>query len=346
MSVSTKRPNRKLVFLTLIGLTVFTIVAGVAIGPVYVPLGKSFLILLSRLPFLEFGNFQHAFEVIITQIRLPRVLLGLLVGLSLAISGGVMQGIFHNPLASPYILGIASGASAGAALVVILNMKSIFALPLGAFFGGAVVVALVYKLAEGRGGKTSIYTLILAGVALGALFSALTSFLIFLAAGSERIREIVFWIMGGLGRANWIYFYILMPTVAFGLLVIIIFSRDLNALALGEEGAMHLGIDAETVKRILLGTTTLLTSAAVAFAGTIGFIGLITPHMMRLLMGPDHRFLLPATALAGAIFLIWADTAARIILQPAELPVGIITAFFGAPFFLYLLKTRRGGGMG
>lgn len=147
--------------------------------------------------------------------------------------------------------------------------------------------------------------------------------------------------MGGLGRANWTYLCVLAPIVAVGSLLLIAFSRDLNALAMGEEGAFHLGINPEKSKRLMLGVATLVTSSAVGFAGTIGFVGLIIPHIMRLIMGPDHRFLLPATAVAGAIFLVWADIVARTVVQPAELPVGIITAFLGAPFFLYLLKTRK-----
>ncbi|MCK4246330.1 iron chelate uptake ABC transporter family permease subunit, partial [Candidatus Bipolaricaulota bacterium] len=202
-------------------------------------------------------------------------------------------------------------------------------------------VGIVYQLARQRDRRTSVYTLILAGVAVGALFSAITSFLIFLSAGTDRMTDVVFWTMGGLGRANWTYLCVLAPIVAVGSLLLIAFSRDLNALAMGEEGAFHLGINPEKSKRLMLGVATLVTSSAVGFAGTIGFVGLIIPHIMRLIMGPDHRFLLPATAIAGAIFLVWADMVARTVVQPAELPVGIITAFLGAPFFLYLLKTRK-----
>ncbi|MCK4599987.1 iron chelate uptake ABC transporter family permease subunit, partial [Candidatus Bipolaricaulota bacterium] len=206
---------------------------------------------------------------------------------------------------------------------------------------GSLAVGIVYQLAQERDRKTSVYTLILAGVAVGALFSAVTSFIIFLSSGTERMTDVIFWIMGGLGRANWTYLYVLTPIVALGSVILIVFSRDLNALAMGEEGAFHLGVNPETSKRIMLGVATLLTSSAVAFAGTIGFVGLIIPHIMRLIIGPDHRFLLPATAIAGAVFLVWADMVARTVVQPAELPVGIITAFLGAPFFLYLLKTKK-----
>jgi iron complex transport system permease protein len=272
------------------------------------------------------------------------VLLGLLVGCALAISGGTMQGLFRNPLASPYVLGIASGASTGASLVILLNLRGALLLPFGAFIGGFLAAGIVYRLAQERSKKTSVYTLILAGVAVGALFSAVTSFTIFLHSGSEKVTDIIFWTMGGLGRANRTYVYVLTPIVVIGSILLIAFSRDLNALSMGEEEAFHLGIDPEMSKRIMLGLATLLTSASVAFAGTIGFVGLIIPHIMRLIIGPDHRYLLPATAIAGAVFLVWADLAARTVASPAEMPVGIITAFLGAPFFLYLLK-RKGARM-
>lgn len=338
--------DKKFIFVFLIIFSILSLFATVAIGPVYVPIKECISIISD--PVFKIGNFSPPQATIIRQIRVPRVLMGYFVGLSLGIAGGVMQGLFLNPLASPYILGIASGASAGAAAAISFNLRQLFgpvALPGGAFLGSLLVVLIVYKLAKVREGRTSIYTLILTGVALGAFFSALTSLLIFLAS-AEGVREIVFWTLGGLGRSEWAYFYILLPVVALCGLLIVIFSRDLNVLALGEEKASYLGIETETVKKILLFAATLLTSTSIAFTGTIGFVGLITPHAVRLFTGPDHRFLLPATALVGGLFLLWTDAAARTIVQPIELPVGIITAFFGAPFFLYLLRTRRSGEMG
>jgi len=330
--------SRRLVFAVLLFLTVPTLLAGVAIGPVHIPISDTFSYLVGR--GVSVDGSPSVSHLIISQIRLPRVLLGLLVGCALAISGGTMQGLFRNPLASPYVLGIASGASTGASLVILLNLRGALFLPLGAFIGGILAAGIVYRLAQERSKKTSVYTLILAGVAVGALFSAVTSFTIFLCSGSEKITDVIFWTMGGLGRANWAYLHVLTPVVALGSVVLIAFSRDLNALSMGEEGAFHLGINPETSKRIMLGVATLLTSSVVAFAGTIGFVGLIIPHIMRLIIGSDHRFLLPTTAIAGAIFLVWADLVARTVASPAEIPVGIITAFLGAPFFLYLLKMK------
>jgi len=319
-----KRPHsRKLVFTVLLVLIVVTFLAGVVIGPVHIPILDALSYLMGR--GASANGSPPVSYLIISQIRLPRVLLGLLVGCALAISGGTMQGLFRNPLASPYVLGIASGASTGASLVILLNLHGTLFLPLGAFIGGFISAGIVYRLAQERSKRTSVYTLILAGVAVGAFFSAITSFSIFLSSGTD----------------NWTYLCVLFPIVILGSLVLITFSRDLNALAMGEEGAFHLGVNPEMSKRIMLGVSTLLTSSAVAFAGTIGFVGLIIPHIMRLIMGPDHRFLLPATAIAGAIFLVCADMAARTVVRPAELPVGIITAFLGAPFFLYLLKRKR-----
>ncbi len=320
----------------LLALMVGTLLAGVAIGAVAIPISDVLSMFLG-----VHGQAVNATDrLIVTQIRLPRVLLGFLVGAALAASGAAMQGLFRNPLASPYVLGIASGASTGATLAILFGARSACLLPLGAFFGGALAVSIVYGLARGRDRRTSIFTLILAGVAVGALFSAVTSFLIFLSSRGERLSDVLFWIMGGLGRATWLSSAILAPIAALGIAAVVFFSRDLNALATGEEGAFHLGVNPEVLSRSLLATTTLLTSAAVAFAGTIGFVGLIVPHVIRLIVGPDHRVLVPVSAVVGGCFLVWSDVAARTVVAPAELPVGVITAFLGAPFFLYLLRTR------
>jgi len=331
--------ERRLARCLLIGLpllVVGSILAGIVLGPTSIPVRSALLSL--------FGSSDETIpvvhRVIATQIRLPRVLLGLLVGSALAVSGTAMQGVFRNPLASPYVLGIASGASTGAALAILFASGLSFVLPAGAFVGAILAVSIVYGLARGRDRRTSIFTLILAGVAVGALFSAVTSFLIFLSSGGEKLSDVLFWIMGGLGRSSWTSLAILAPIVVIGLAIVCIFARDLNALSLGEEGAQHVGVSPVALTRWLLGLTTILTAAAVALAGTIGFVGLVIPHVMRLLVGPDHRRLIPVSALAGGCFLVWSDIVARTIVAPAELPVGVITAFLGAPFFLYLLKTR------
>jgi len=323
------------VLLFLAAFVLVSLVVGIAIGPVTIPIRTVADSLLGG----EAYTTSAVHRVIVRQIRLPRVLLGLLVGSALAVSGTAMQGLFRNPLASPYVLGVASGASTGAALAILVA-ESIVLLPLGAFFGASLAVLVVYRLARGRDRRTSIFTLILAGVAVGALFSAVTSFLIFLSSGGDKLSDVLFWMMGGLGRGNWTAVAILAPIVCIGIGTIWAFSRDLNALSLGEEGAFHLGVNPDMLIRCLLAVTTVLTAAAVSMAGTIGFVGLVIPHVVRLLVGPDHRRLIPTAALAGGSFLVWADTAARTVFSPTELPVGVITAFLGAPFFLFLLKRK------
>lgn len=278
---------------------------------------------------------------ILTQIRLPRVLLAALVGGALALCGAVMQGLFRNPLADPYLLGIASGATAGAALTIALHLDIYWgAVPIGAFLGGVLAVTMVYRIAQTRWAQLDNYALILSGVALAALFSAVTSFLLFYRGASHDARRLIFWILGGLGGAQWVYVLGLLGTLLVAGMILLLFARDLNALALGEEMAAHLGIEPRHLRKILLFAVTLLTAVAVAVSGTIGFVGLIVPHMLRLIVGPDHRLLLPTSALGGAVLLTLCDAVARTVLSPAELPIGIITALLGAPFFLFLLRRR------
>jgi len=338
--------RRRLIPLTVVlslGLALALLV-GIAVGPVYIPLKQALFAVIGQLPGVNFSHLPATVETIIVQIRVPRVLLGLVVGAGLASSGVVMQGLFRNPLATPYILGVASGGSAGAAAVILLGTGGSIALPLGATLGATSSVLAVYGLAYTRRG-VSTYTLILAGVALSALFSAITTMLIFFAGPHEQSR-ILFWIMGGLWRADWNSLGVIAPVVLSGIGASFFWSRDLNALALGENVATHLGVEPETVKRILLAITTVTTAFCVAAAGTIGFIGLIVPHAFRLIIGPDHRFLLPLAALGGGSFLILTDVIAKVALKPVEIPVGAITAFFGAPFFLYLLRNGLPEGPG
>lgn len=282
---------------------------------------------------------------IVRDVRLPRVILAGLVGLALAASGTVMQGIFRNPLAEPYLLGLSSGATMGAAAVIALggDRLSPAFVPAAAFCGSLLAVTIVYRL--GRAGSTVSdgATLVLAGVALSALFASITSFCI-VVSSPDQTRGIVFWMMGGLAGAQWHQVWPLALVVGVCVPVMLAFARDLDALALGEAMAAHLGVNPAWVQRTLLVAAALLTASCVAAAGTIGFIGLIVPHALRLVVGPDHRGLLPTAALAGAILLIACDTAARTVAKPTEIPVGILTALLGAPFFLYLLRRRTAAG--
>ncbi|TQV84303.1 iron ABC transporter permease [Exilibacterium tricleocarpae] len=284
-------------------------------------------------------------QLIITQIRLPRALLAAIVGALLGVSGAAMQGLFRNPLADPSLLGVTAGAAAGAAVVIVLGglaaagLWALSLVSLGAFAGGMLAVGLVYRLATGATG-TSVATMLLAGIAVTAVAGSLTSLLEF-SADNAMLRRISLWRMGGLDGAS---YQRVTLAAAVGLIVLALlprYSRALNALLLGESEARHLGIDVETVKNRLIVLVAAGVGVSVALAGTIAFVGLVVPHIMRLLAGPDHRYLLPASALAGAVLLLLADTLARVIIAPTELPVGLVTALLGAPFFISLLLRRH-----
>ena len=292
-------------------------------------------------------NVSQQVKTILLDIRLPRICLAILIGAILAISGAVMQGLFRNPLAAPSLIGVSSGASVGASVVIVLAgawLQSNTALGLslvavGAFIGSFLVTVLVYRLSTSALG-TSVTTMLLAGIAVSALAGAVSGLLSYYA-DNEMLRQISIWEMGNLSTANWQR--VLVLTVV-AILVLSLFPREsksLNALLLGESEARHLGIDVQQVKRKLILLTTLGIGTAVAIGGMIGFVGLIVPHIVRLLIGPDHRWLLPASALAGGVLLLLADTIARIIIAPTELPTGILTAILGAPFFIMLLVQQR-----
>ena len=286
-------------------------------------------------------------KTILFDIRLPRICLAILIGAILAISGAVMQGLFRNPLAAPSLIGVSSGASVGASVVIVLagawlqsnTASGLSLVAVGAFIGSFLVTVLVYRLSTSALG-TSVTTMLLAGIAVSALAGAVSGLLSYYA-DNEMLRQISIWQMGNLSTANWQR--VLVLTVV-AILVLSLFPREsksLNALLLGESEARHLGIDVQQVKRKLILLTTLGIGTAVAIGGMIGFVGLIVPHIVRLLIGPDHRWLLPASALAGGVLLLLADTIARIIIAPTELPTGILTAILGAPFFIMLLVQQR-----
>ncbi|MEW6724398.1 MAG: iron ABC transporter permease [Bacillota bacterium] len=281
-------------------------------------------------------------QVILWQLRLPRVLLAMLVGGALSVAGATFQGLFRNPMADPYIIGASSGAALGATLAIALSLDFlIFGLspiPVMAFLGSLLAVSIAYYLAK-TGGRVSMLSMLLAGVAISSLFSALVSLCIFLSGG--QLSHVLFWMMGGLSRASWRYIAISIPYLALGLGVVLYYARQLDAMLLGDETAVHLGINIDQLRRQLVMAATLLTAAAVAVSGTIGFVGLIVPHLVRLLLGPRHVRVLPVSALAGALILLLADLVARTIISPAELPVGLVTALAGAPFFLYILRSRQ-----
>ena len=286
-------------------------------------------------------------DTILFDIRLPRILLAIFVGAVLATTGAVMQGLFRNPLADPSLIGVSSGASVGASLMIVTAggfiqgsaLVGLSLVSIGAFVGGFTATLLVYRLAT-SGMGTSVTTMVLAGIAIGALAGALNSLLSYFS-DNDMLRQISLWQMGNLSGASWLKVSI-MGVVA--ILLMGLFPRDsraLNALLLGESEARHLGINVQRVKRRLIVLTALGVGVSVAVAGLVGFVGLIMPHIIRLMIGPDHRWLIPASGLAGAILLVVADSLARVVVIPAELPTGILTAILGAPFFVALLLQQR-----
>ncbi|AEH61781.1 transport system permease protein [Methanosalsum zhilinae DSM 4017] len=279
------------------------------------------------------GAWSTSQEIIVTQIRMPRVILAVLVGASLATAGCVMQALFKNPMADPYIIGMSSGAALGASVAFFFNMP----VQVTSFIVTAVTIFVVYNIAR-VDGKVPTDTLLLAGIAVGFFLSAITSFIIYL---SHSPQNIIYWMMGGFWNSTWNRVYITAALAIIGIVALYRHSWSLNVMLLGEEQAHHLGINIEYVKKEVLIFSALITAAAVSVSGIIGFVGLIIPHIMRIIVGPDHRILLPASTIAGAIFLVFSDTIARTAMNSVELPVGIITAMFGAPFFIYLLRKRR-----
>jgi iron complex transport system permease protein len=331
-------------------LLVGVVVASAALGPVRIhPLTVSMAI--GNLVGAGTYDVSAAHQTIVADVRLPRILLAATVGFALAAAGTVMQGFFRNPLADPSIIGVSSGAAVGAVaaiafpgLVAVLDAPLPTFVPTGsihlpAFVGALVTAFLVYAIAT-EGGRTPVATLLLAGVAIQAFLGALISFM--LLHSGENLREAVVWMMGHLHRSNWGDVGFALPVAFVGVLVLGAYTREMNVLLLGEEDANHLGVDVERTKLLLLALASIITAAGVAVAGIIGFVGLVVPHMMRLIVGPDHRILLPTSALAGASFLVIADTVARVgAFGLPIVPVGIVTATVGAPFFLYLLTSRE-----
>lgn len=316
-------------------------------GAVAIPASTILEMLLSRVPLIgdRIGILAHwsaAQEVVVLQIRLPRVVLAGMVGASLSVAGATYQGLFRNPLADPYLIGVASGAGLGGIIALVLPLPAVL-YSLGvvqwmAFAAGLATVGLVYLLAR-IGRTTPVTTLLLAGVALGSFATSVTSFLMYMHA--DKLHTAYSWLLGGFSLGNWNQVILILPYGVVGFGAIFVHARLLNVMQLDEEQAVQLGIDVERMKLVLVAAATLVTAASVSVSGLIGFVGIIVPHAVRLIWGPDYRVLLPMSTLVGALFLLWADTLARTALAPTEIPVGVVTAFCGAPFFLYLLRQRK-----
>lgn len=335
--------------ITVIGL-VFALLAAMVLSMTTGASGASALNLIGS--WLGLGSGDEAAlardYAVIVNIRMPRMVLGVLIGAGLAVSGLLMQGLFRNPLADPGLVGVSSGAALGAVIIIVLGGTAfapfttalgIWSLPAAAFGGGLLTTLVLYRVAT-RGGQTAIATMLLAGIAIGALTGAFSGVLTYIAS-ENQLRDLTFWGMGSLAGATWIKVLAAGPIIILALATSGFLSKGLNAMTLGEATASHLGVPVQSFKRITIVAVAAATGASVAVSGGIGFVGIVVPHLLRLVIGPDHRYLLPASALLGATFLLFCDAISRTIVSPAELPIGIVTAFFGGPFFLWILLHRR-----
>ncbi|QXD17286.1 iron ABC transporter permease [Rhodocaloribacter litoris] len=325
----------------LVALIVLSVGVAVSFGSEPVSLADVYGVLRHRLTFGGGPAPEPVVEQIVWHLRLPRVLLAMVVGGGLAVIGVAMQALVRNPLAEPYILGISSGASAGASLFYLGFLPPVLSraltMPLAAFLGGWLSITVVYLVAR-TGSRVSVARLLLAGVAMSALMASITSFVTLVSPDPNRLRAVLFWLLGSLSGAHWTMLPFPAAAALLGLLVMTALARPLDALLTGEEPARSLGIPVETIKRLLILLAALVTGTLVAASGAIGFVGLIVPHAVRTLVGVAHRRVVPLSFLAGALFLLWADLAARAILPAQDFPVGIITALTGVPFFLALLR--------
>jgi len=339
--------RRTLLFVALAALVVLAGLLGLSLGATGVPLSRVLAVIGDALT----GHVATGSDaLIILQVRLPRLLLALLIGAALASSGALMQGLFRNPLADPGLIGVSAGAALAAAATIVLGDRLLApfigslpfaALPVGAFAGGLVTMLGLY-LVSTRSGRTSIATMLLAGVAFAALAGAGMGLFSYLS-DDRQLRDLTFWTLGSLSGATWTKVFAVTPFVLPTLLAMPFLARGLNALSLGEAEAFHLGVPVQHVKAAAILLVAVAVGASVAASGMIGFVGIVVPHMLRLMAGANHKMLLPASALLGATLLVAADTVARTIVAPAELPIGILTAAIGAPFFLWLLLRRQGG---
>lgn len=332
------------VLLLLCGAAVLAVSAILAtsVGAANIGLGEAFLAIVSKVSPLPFPTVDEFTQTVIWELRLPRILMAVVGGAGLAVAGAVLQGTLRNPLASPFTLGISAAAGFGAALAIILGAglggTGKYPVIVNAFCFSLLAALLVYGLSLTRG--MTAETLVLAGIGMNFLFMALTSLLQYLGR-SEEVKAVVYWLMGSLHTATWERVLPMLGVLILCLPLLIRYSWDLNALAFGDETARSLGVTVERVRATAIFIAVLVTASIVSFTGTIGFVCLISPHIARMIVGPDHRFLLPGSCLTGAIILLGADTAARTVVAPIEIPVGIMTAFLGVPLFVYLLVTRR-----
>jgi iron complex transport system permease protein len=313
-----------------------------ALGSVTIPPGDLFKVLAGAVSRHVLDDRLETFSTILFQLRFPRTILIALTGAALSISGSAYQGLFRNPLADPYLIGVASGAGLGAVLAMSLQitgqLSGLFIVPLAAFLSAILTVWLVVGMAR-SGGTLPTTNLILAGVATSSFTAAATSFLMLFS--TEEFRRALVWLLGGATMSGWQPVIVILPYLAVGMGILLTMGHSLNVMQFGDEQARQLGLPVDRVRKIIIGAASLTTAAAVSFSGIIGFVGLIVPHLVRMLWGSDYRKILPLSMLSGAVILLLADVLARLILPPQEIPVGIITALAGAPFFLWVLRRTR-----
>lgn len=316
-------------------LLFLSIAISVNLGAVQIPLTETIKVIFSV--FQATKEVSPIHEIIVLNLRLPRILLALITGAALAVVGASLQALFRNPLADPYIVGVSSGAALFASIAIFFGLVAF--IPLAGFLGALSTMYIVYNLAK-IGSRVPIDTLLLAGVVMSASLSALIALI--MALMGENMHTIMFWLMGNMTESNPYLITLVLIIVLAGVLILYALSRDMNSLLFGEETAQHLGVDAERLKRRIFIIASLITGAVVSVTGLIGFVGLIIPHTVRIVTGPDHRLLIPCSALAGGTFLILTDALARTIIAPAEIPIGVVTAIMGGPFFLFLLVRKKG----
>ena len=346
---SVPRVSASLLIPALLVILLFSVILSAMMGAVRVPPRDVVAIVFNHVGHYVGlsvdATYTQQQDAVVWSIRLPRIVLGVLVGSALAVSGAALQGMFRNPLADPALIGVSNGAALGAvlALGLSINVLGRWTTPVFAFVGGVLFALLAFALAR-QNGRTEVVTLILAGIALNTFAGAGTSLVTFIA-NDAQLRAIIFWSMGSLGSATWSSVLAAAPFVIVGLIASFWWRRPLNLMTLGEREARHLGVETERVRFLVIIFTALMTGATVAVSGVVGFVGLIVPHVIRLISGPNHRVLLPASAIGGAILIVLADLIARTVVSPLELPLGVLTAFIGGPFLLILmLKTRRAEG--
>ena len=347
MTYSQKRKKYRLIMIIMAAAILVEIVFCTTLGAADIPFSSAVRAVLSRFGIfnniINIADIKESHITIITQLRLPRVILCASVGAGLSVTGASFQGIFRNPLADPYIIGASSGGALGAAVAIVLGSKVGF-LSFGmvsafAFVGSLAATFIAYILGR-TGGKVSIAAIILSGIALNSLFSSVLSLI--LLFNKNQMNQIIYWTMGSFSAAGWDQVSIVLPGLTIGIIILYLYSRDLNLMLLGEESAVHLGVNTNRLKIIILFTGALITGLSVAVSGVIGFIGIIIPHIIRIIIGPDNRIMIPFAAVGGAMFLMAADGMSRVLISPAEIPVGILTAAIGGPFFIaLLLKSKK-----